>query len=91
MLNQKKYLSNPELSTALSITVNAKNGIEEKIIDVLSKHPEGITIIDISRDVGAHRNTVSKYIFGLVKEGVVTQRRIGVVSICYLSKKGEKR
>lgn len=68
-----------------------ENGIEKKIIKFLSRHPEGVTIVDISRDVGAHRNTVSKYIFGLVKEGVVTQRRIGVVSICYLSKKVEKR
>ena len=68
-----------------------ENDIENKIIKFLSKHPEGVTIADISREVGAHRNTVSKYILGLVKEGVVNQRRIGVVSICYLSKKGEKR
>ena len=68
-----------------------KNNIENKIISTLSEHPEGTTIVDISRGVGAHRNTVSKYIFGLVKEGVVNQRRIGVVSICSLSKKGEKR
>jgi len=68
-----------------------ENDIENKIIKFLSKHPEGVTIADISREIGIHRNTVSKYIFGLVKEGVVNQRRIGVVSICSLSKKGEKR
>jgi len=68
-----------------------ENDIENKIIKFLSKHPEGVTIADTSREVGAHRNTVSKYIFGLVKEGIVNQRRIGVVSICSLSKKGEKR
>jgi DNA-binding IclR family transcriptional regulator len=68
-----------------------ENDIENKIIKFLSKHPEGVTIVDISREVKAHRNTVSKYIFGLVKEGVATQRRIGVASICYLSKKGEQR
>jgi DNA-binding Lrp family transcriptional regulator len=62
-----------------------ENDIEKKIIKTLLKHAEGITIVDISKGIGVHRNTVSKYIFGLVKEGVVTQRRIGVVSICYLN------
>ena len=61
-----------------------ENNIENKIIAILSKYPEGITIADISRKIGVHRNTVSKYIFGLVKEHRVTQRRIGVVSLCYL-------
>jgi ribosomal protein S24E len=68
-----------------------KEEIEKKIIEFLSKHPEGVTIADISREIGVHRNTASKYIFGFVKEGVVAQRRIGVVSLCSLSKKGEKR
>jgi DNA-binding IclR family transcriptional regulator len=52
----------------------------------LSKHPEGITIADISRETGIHRNTVSKYIFGLAREGVAHQRKIGVVSLCFLKK-----
>jgi predicted transcriptional regulator len=68
-----------------------KNHIEDKIIKTLSKNSQGTTIIDISKEIGFHRNTVSKYVFGLVKEGIVTQRRIGVVSICYLAKKSEKR
>lgn len=67
-----------------------KNKIEKKIIKVLSKHPEGITIVGISRKIGVHRNTVSKYIFGLVRGGVATQRRIGVVSLCYLKKRRSK-
>jgi Fic family protein len=64
--------------------VSMKNHIEEKILKILSKDRDGVTIADISRHIGVHRNTVSKYIFGLVKEGTVTQRRIGVVSLCYL-------
>ncbi|HKZ45101.1 MAG TPA: helix-turn-helix domain-containing protein, partial [archaeon] len=62
-----------------------ENNIEKKIIDTLSRHPEGLTIVDISREIQVHRNTVSKYIFALVRSNVVTQRRIGVVSICHLS------
>jgi len=61
-----------------------KEEIEKKILEVLRKHPEGMTIADISREIGVHRNTVSKYVFGLVKEHIVAQRRIGVVSLCYL-------
>jgi len=68
-----------------------KNNIEEKILKTLSKNRDGITIADISRKISVHRNTVSKYIFGLVKEGIVTQRRFGMVSICYLSKGGKKK
>lgn len=68
-----------------------QNNIDKRIIRALSKHPEGITIVDISKEIEVHRNTVSKYVFALVREGVVTQRRIGVVSICYLSKKGARK
>jgi predicted transcriptional regulator len=63
-----------------------KNDIEKRVIRALSKHPEGMTIRDISREIGVHRNTISKYIFGLTKEDIVAQRRIGVVSLCYLKK-----
>lgn len=68
-----------------------ENQTEEKIKKVLSNHTDGITIVNISREIGVHRNTVSKYIFGLVKEKAVIQRRIGVASLCYLSNKGEKK
>jgi DNA-binding transcriptional regulator YhcF (GntR family) len=50
-----------------------------------------VSITAVSKEIGFHRNIVSKYIFGLVKEGIVTQRRIGVVFICFLAKKREKR
>lgn len=89
-MQQKKDFLDKHTSTALSTTINMGNKIEEKIIDVLSRHDEGITIIDISREVSAHRNTVSKYIFGLIKENVVVQRRIGIASLCYLSKSSKE-
>ena len=64
-----------------------ENDTEKKILDVLSKHPEGITIIDISKKTNVHRNTISKYIFALSKTGIVKQRKVGVASLCYLEKK----
>jgi predicted transcriptional regulator len=69
----------------------AKEEVDKKIIEFLEKHPEGLTIVSIGKELNLHRNTVSKYIFGLVKEGIVNQRRIGVVSICSLSKGGKQR
>jgi len=64
--------------------------IEEKILKVLKESPEGLTISEIAKRVGANRNTVSKYVFGLVKGGKVYQRRVGVVSICYLKEYSDK-
>jgi ribosomal protein S24E len=81
---KEKSISDPSLNFQPS-----KEEIKQKIIEVLSKHSEGTTIVDISKEIGVHRNTVSKYIYGLVMAGKVDQRRIGVVSLCYL-KRGKK-
>ncbi len=35
--------------------------------------------------VGAHRHTVTKYIHELLGAGVIYQREIGTVKICYLT------
>jgi len=64
--------------------------IEKIILKTLSEHLEGLTIADISRLTGIHRNTVSKYIFSFVREGVITQRKVGVASLCFLSKNAGK-
>ena len=61
--------------------------IESKIIKFLSKHPRGATIAEIARGIDAHRNTVSKYIFGMTGQGVIAQRQIGAAQMCYLKKK----
>jgi len=59
---------------------------EKTILRALSEHPEGLTIADISRVTGIHRNTVSKYIFSFVREGIIIQRKVGVASLCFLNK-----
>ncbi len=64
-----------------------ENQIEKKIIQILRKNPEGLTIVDIAKRLKIHRHTVSKYIYGLARAGIVYQRRIGVVSICYLKER----
>ncbi|MFH8109718.1 MAG: NosD domain-containing protein, partial [Candidatus Aenigmatarchaeota archaeon] len=60
--------------------------VEERIVDILSKHPEGLTITNISKELNIHRNTTSKYIFALAKAGIIEQRRIGKVALCSLKK-----
>ena len=61
-----------------------ENHFRERIIANLKEHPEGLTILDIADGTGINRLTVSKYIFGLTYEGLVSQRRVGPAKLCYL-------
>jgi len=61
-----------------------ENNFRKRIIKNLKKHSEGLTILSIAENTGINRVTVSKYVFGLVSEGLVFQRRIGPAKLCYL-------
>ena len=61
-----------------------KNNFREDIIEILKKHPEGLTIMNISKLIDVNRITVSKYVYGLIAEGLISQRKIGPAKICYL-------
>jgi len=52
---------------------------EEKILKCLeNEYPRDLSIEEIAEKIGVHRNTVSKYIWGLEKEGKVRiSRKIG--------------
>jgi DNA-binding IclR family transcriptional regulator len=52
---------------------------EEKILKCLeNEYPRDLSIEEIAEKSGVHRNTVSKYIWGLEKEGKVRiSRKIG--------------
>ncbi len=63
-----------------------ENNFRQKIIKSLKEHPEGLTILNIAENTGINRITVSKYIFGLVSEKLVFQRRVGPAKLCYLKK-----
>jgi len=64
-----------------------ENNFKKKIIKNLKEHPEGLTILTIAENTGINRLTVSKYIFGLVSEGLISQRRVGPAKLCYLKRK----
>jgi DNA-binding IclR family transcriptional regulator len=55
-----------------------------RIIEILKDHPEGLTLLDIARIIGMNRVTVSKYVYGLVSEGIIQLRTIGPAKLCCL-------
>ena len=66
---------------------NPEREKRDKILNVLKNHPEGLTVNDISKLVKINRSTASKYIFGLIIEGLIYQRKIGPAKLCYFKDK----
>ena len=64
--------------------------LKEKLVDILRVHPEGLTIQELSKLTGAHRQTVRSYLQWLQGAEVVYQRRIGAVTLNYLKKDWER-
>jgi DNA-binding IclR family transcriptional regulator len=61
-----------------------ENNVREKIIKILKEHPEGLTLLNISKITRMNRITISKYVYGLIAEKLVYQRKIGPAKMCYL-------
>lgn len=60
------------------------NNFKERIIETLKHHPEGLTILEIAGLAGMNRITISKYVYGLISEGIVSQRKVGPAKLCCL-------
>ena len=60
--------------------------IETKILNYVNKHPEGTMLLDLADVVGAHRHTVTKYVYRLEGAGKIKIRKIGIAKLCYLNK-----
>jgi len=82
----KKFLEELK-ERSLSKPADNSKDVEEKIIDLLSKHPEGLTAVDISKILGMHRHTATKYINRLVGSEKIYQRQVGPAKLCYLSER----
>ncbi|MEM5872539.1 MAG: hypothetical protein QXD55_01625 [Candidatus Aenigmatarchaeota archaeon] len=67
------------------------NRVENRklIIEILKKHPEGLTIASIAKISGLHRHTSTKYIYELIGAGLILQRSVGSAKLCYLKKINE--
>lgn len=63
--------------------------IEKKILECLEvEYPRDLSIEEIAAKIRVHRNTVSKYIWGLEKEGKVKiSRKIGKAKMYIIVKK----
>lgn len=64
--------------------------LKKKLVGILRDHPEGLTIQELSKLIGAHRQTVRSYLQWLQGADIVHQRRIGAVSLNYLKKEWER-
>ncbi|MEM0242939.1 MAG: helix-turn-helix domain-containing protein [Candidatus Aenigmatarchaeota archaeon] len=61
-----------------------KEDIRRLIIELLRKHPEGLTIQQISNELGFSRITVAKYLHELLGAEIIYQRKVGKAKLCYL-------
>lgn len=68
-----------------------ENHFRERIVDILRKNPDGLTILDISTALNANRNTITKYIYELSGLGVISQRKIGTAKLCFIGKDAKTR
>jgi len=56
---------------------------KRKILEALRVNPQGLTIQDLSKKIGAHRQTITKYVLWLEGAGVIIRRRVGAVTLHY--------
>lgn len=68
-----------------------KNDIGENIIKILKKHPEGLTIIEISKEIEASRHSVANHISNLLRKNLIYKREVGTAKLCYLGKKYDRK
>jgi predicted transcriptional regulator len=67
------------------------NNVKQMVIDVLKKHPEGLIINELSEILGIRRHTLIKYIYQLVGEQSIYQRKIGSAKLCFLRVENDKK
>jgi DNA-binding IclR family transcriptional regulator len=67
--------------------VPVKKQPKKKIVEILMKHPEGLTLENIAKLTGMSRLTTTKYIHELLGEGKVYQRKVGMAKLCYLKER----
>jgi len=66
-----------------------KSKIDPKktIVEILKKHPEGLTLQRISKLCGMSRLTATKYEHELMGAGIIYQRKVGIAKLCYLKER----
>jgi len=62
----------------------ANGFLKERILEALRRHPEGLTIQDISKIIGTHRHTATRYLAELKGAEIVLCRPVGAATLHYL-------
>ena len=63
---------------------NSEDIIKKKIIETVRNHPEGLTILELAKIIGSHRQTITKYILVLEAQEIIYRRRVGSATLHYL-------
>ena len=58
--------------------------LKKQTLSILKTHPEGLTIHSLSKVIGVHRQTITKYILELKGAGIVHRRKVGSATLHYL-------
>ena len=69
----------------------AEGVLKERIVETLRQHPEGLTIQDISRIIGTHRHTATRYLAELKGAQTVHCRIVGPAILHYLKSEYAKQ
>jgi len=67
--------------------IKIKIDVRKKIIENLKNHPEGLTAVEISKYIGMSRHSITKYVYQLLGEDSIYQRKIGTAKLCFLKVK----
>ena len=70
--------------------MDTSDDLKKRIIKIVTKHPEGLTIQDLAKILGIHRQTVTKYILFLEGAETIYRRRIGSATLHYLKAQYDK-
>jgi len=67
------------------------NNVKESIIRLLTRHQNGLAILDIAKNLNLHRHTASRYVFALQEAGHIECHEVGRSKLCFLSKRKPER
>ncbi len=65
--------------------------IKNRIIELLNKQPEGITITELAGMLKLHRQTTTKYLFELKGANMIRTREVGPAKLLYINGEGEHK
>jgi len=90
-MSSTKYISVAAVLTLAAKTDGHANGdIRGSMVSLLREHPEWMSVLDVSRHIGASRQTAAKCMYGLLSDGTVRMRKVGTAKLCYLKIWGRK-